>query len=138
MELLQKKVGLLVVLNLSPNVSLEAGFIEKYDKRISPNAGLVPLMNSSPVAIVDETRHYHSLTINEEIVGQEDENVLDEDPCVVSLAVLLSPMNETMVEVKISTGGIQLLGVSDRLIKKKTSPGRTSYSSYCVSSSLQI
>lgn len=63
---LQKKAGILFVLELATSVILGTAFIGKYIEVIRPNTGLIMLSDSGLVAIIYETRRDHIVNISVE------------------------------------------------------------------------
>lgn len=118
-EQLRRKVRFLVVSEQVTNVILGMAFIVKYIEGISPKPGSISPCDSSPVAVVDETRHDCIVDVLVTNVTPEDKNSTDEHSWVVSRKTKLSPMGVTTVQSKTLYGGIQLVTSSRNSFLKR-------------------
>lgn len=97
---LYKKVRFLVILGSASNMLLGTAFISRYIRRISPTAGTISLVNSSPAATSEAAE-------GGSVIAVQNEN--HREPvgasCIIARSVRLLPTSKILLRVKKLAGG---------------------------------
>lgn len=113
MEQLHEKVKHLVVLGLTTDMLLDTSFISRYTRRFLPKAGSKNTKNLSSVAIAEAAEESPAMAVEIEDHGEPVEA-----PSVMSPLVRLSLVSKTLVWLRKSDGGTQLVQTQESLARK--------------------